>query len=70
MINDKWLFISAAKVIEIPSSGWATVEVIERFKPLFGRLIIKCKKGNTFSRYVFNMNKYITWIQSMVEIKN
>jgi hypothetical protein len=27
--------------------------------PLFGKLIIKCKKGNTFSRYVFNLGKYI-----------
>ena len=27
--------------------------------PLFGRLIIKCKKGNTFSRYVFNLGKYL-----------
>ena len=26
---------------------------------MFGRLIIKCKKGNAFGRHIFNLNKYI-----------
>ena len=33
--------------------------MLDRFVSLFGRLIIKCKKGNTFSRYVFNLSKYL-----------
>jgi hypothetical protein len=50
---------SAAKIIDTPADDWATVQVESKFAPLFGRLIIKCKKGNTFSRYVFNLSKYI-----------
>jgi len=59
MTDDEWLFISAAEIIDVPVGGWATVDVLEKFAPLFGRLIIKCKKGNTFSRYVFNLSKYL-----------
>ena len=53
MKEDEWLFISAAEIVDIPVNGWATVNVLERFAPLFGRLIIKCKKGNTYGRYTF-----------------
>jgi len=59
MTDDEWLFISAARIVEVLESDWATVEILERFMPLFGRLIIKCKKGNTFSRYVFNLSRYL-----------
>lgn len=56
----EWLLISVAEIMEVPIEGWATVNVLERFAPLFGRLIIKCRKGNTFSRYVFNRKRLIT----------
>ena len=59
MPEDEWLFISAAKIIDTPLNDWAKVQVLDKYTPLFGRLIIKCKKGNTFSRYVFNLSKYI-----------
>lgn len=29
---------------------------MKKYSSQFGILIIKCKKGNTFSRYVFHMN--------------
>ena len=48
MTDDEWLLISAAEIVDVPADEWATVNVLERFVPLFGRLIIKCKKGNTF----------------------
>lgn len=32
---------------------------MKKFTPFFGRVIIKCKKGNTFSRYTFNLNRYL-----------
>ncbi len=57
--DDEWLFISAGEVKDTPPDSWAIVDILERFKPFFGRLVIKCKKGNTYSRYVFKMNKYI-----------
>lgn len=59
MSEDEWLFISAAEIVDVPPCSRATVKILERYKPMFGRLIIKCKKGNTFSRYVFNLSKYI-----------
>lgn len=59
MTDDEWLLISAAEIVDVPADEWATVNVLERFVPLFGRLIIKCRKGNTFSRYVFNLSKYL-----------
>lgn len=57
--DDEWLLISAAQVIDVPPDTWATVQILEKYKPLFGRLIIKCKKGNTYSRYVFHLSKYL-----------
>ena len=48
MTDDEWLLISAAEIVDVPVDEWATVNVLERFVPLFGRLIIKCRKGNTF----------------------
>mgnify|MGYP006960812465 CR=1 FL=1 len=53
------MLISAAQIIDTPADDWADVQVLDRFVSLFGRLIIKCKKGNTFSRYVFNLRKYL-----------
>ena len=52
--DDEWLMISAAEIIDVPAEDWATVKILDKFTPFFGRLIIKCKKGNTYSRYVFN----------------
>ena len=57
--KDEWLFISAARILNIPENDFAKVEILEKFKSLFGRVIIKYRKGNTFSRYVFNLNNLI-----------
>ena len=59
MTGDEWLLISAAEIVEVPAAACATVAILERFMPLFGRLVIRCKKGNTYSRYVFHLAKYI-----------
>lgn len=59
MNDDEWLLISAAEIVDVPANEWATANVLEKFVSLFGRLIIKCKKDNTFSRYVFNLSKYL-----------
>lgn len=59
IVDDEWLFISAAKIIDVPKNNWAVVEVIEKYMPFFGRLIVNCKKGDTFGRYTFNLDKYI-----------
>lgn len=58
--NDEWLLASASEILSVPDNGWATdIKILERFKPLFGRLIIKCKNNNTYGQYTFNMSNYI-----------
>lgn len=57
--EDEWLLISAGEIINTPKNDWATYKVLDQYKPFFGRLVIRCKKGNKFSRYVFNLGKYI-----------
>lgn len=57
--SNEWLFVSAAEIIDTPKNTWAKVSILKRFAPFFGRLIISCYKGNTQSRYVFNLNKYL-----------
>lgn len=63
MGDDEWLFISAAEIVDVPEHARANVTILERFKPLFGRTVIQCKKGNTFSRYVFNLCRYIDQVK-------
>lgn len=60
--NDEWLLMSVGEVVKVPSNTWAEVNIIDRFKPLFGRLIVKFKKGNTHARYTFNLITYINKI--------
>lgn len=59
--EDEWLFISAGRVTSVPSVAGeqAKVEILNRYKPLFGRLIIHLVKGQTFGRYTFNLIKYL-----------
>lgn len=52
---NEWLFISAAEIIEVPPESRAIVRILDRFRPLFGRLIIKYEKGNAFARWNFKM---------------
>jgi len=59
MPDDEWLLISAAQIIDTPKDDWAEVKILEKYVPLFGRLIIKCKKGNKFARYTFNLSTYL-----------
>lgn len=59
MSNDEWLFVSAAKILDVPCNSRANVKILEKYKSFFGRLVMKYKKGNTFARYVFRMNGII-----------
>lgn len=53
---NEWLFISAGKVLSIPDDDRAEVEILEQYKPLFGRLILNYYKGNTMGRYTFKLS--------------
>ena len=58
--EDEWLFISAAEITGVPEyEGRAKFKVLNEFSPLFGRLIIKLKKGNKFGRWLFNLSTFI-----------
>lgn len=59
MSHDEWLFISAAEIVDVPEASRAKVRIIGKYKPLFGRLVIRYYKGNTYARYVFRMDKII-----------
>lgn len=53
---DEWLFVSAAIILSVPTNRRADVEILEEYKSLFGRLIMKFHKGNTMGRYIFNLS--------------
>lgn len=57
--NDEWLFISAAEIVDVPPCSRAEVKIMDKFIPLFGRLVMRYKKGNTYARYVFRMENLI-----------
>lgn len=57
--HDEWLFISAAEIVDVPVASRAVVKIIEKFSPLFGRLVLRYYKGNTYARYVFRMRNII-----------
>lgn len=57
--NKRWLFVTAGVIKDIPKKGPCSYETIESLRGFFGRLIIELPKGNTNSRYIFNLSKYI-----------
>lgn len=60
MPDNEWLLISAARILDVPkNTERAKIKVLNEYSSLFGRLIIKYKKGNTFSLYVFRMDYLI-----------
>ncbi len=60
MNNDEWLFISAAKITDVPQNQKAECDILEKYKPYFGRLIIRCKKGQSYGRYTFRLRNRIS----------
>ncbi len=57
---DEWLFVSAAKILNIPENSRANYDILTKYQPLFGRLIIKYNKGHTHARYAFKMRDRIS----------
>lgn len=67
MDYDEWLFISAAKILDVPMDRRSKVEILEEYKSLFGRLIMKFHKRDTRGRYTFNLN-YLKDTEEIIEI--
>ncbi len=61
--NDEWLFISAATITDISPQQRADVKILDKYRGLFGRLIISYKKGQTYARYVFRLDKLLSEIK-------
>ncbi len=57
--DDEWLFVSAARILDVPAHDYARVEILQEFAPLFGRMIVRCVKGHSFGRYTFNLSTYL-----------
>lgn len=60
--KNKWLLVSVGEIIDVPSKPTHCKFVDYKqgkFKPFYGRLIIKLDKGNQFSRYNFNLSTYL-----------
>ncbi|CCV63615.1 conserved hypothetical protein [Alteracholeplasma palmae J233] len=60
--NNKWLLITASvitKVPDNPNGGHCEYSIIDKYRPLFGRLIINLEKGNKYARYVFKLDTFI-----------
>ncbi len=64
--DDRWLLVTVGKILKVPEvtlenpyGGTCTYEIVEKYTPLFGKLIIKLRKGNKFSRYAFNLSTFI-----------
>ena len=57
--NNRFLFVTAGKITEVPINNTCKYEPLTQYDGLIGRLIVEINKGNTFSRYVFRMTKYI-----------
>lgn len=67
MGNDRYLLVSVGQITDIPDvhdqprhCGYIP---LNKYNAFLGRLIVKVSKGNVYSRYVFNLKKYIQDIE-------
>ena len=60
--SDNWLLVTVGRIKSIPDAkhpGTCEHEELEEYRCFLGRLVLKYHKGNTFSRYVFNLKSLI-----------
>src|SRR5574344_1104312 len=46
MTSEEWLLISVAKILAVPKDMRADINILEKYKPLFGRLIVNYKSAS------------------------
>ncbi len=56
--NKRWLLVTVGRITSLPDHDTCEHIEEERFQGLVGRLIVEIAKGNTYARYIFNLNKY------------
>lgn len=65
--ENRYLFITAGRVLEVPNKeGPCRYGLLHEYDAFVGRLIVSVDKGNTFSRYVFRLDKY--WQEKKIEV--
>ncbi len=65
--NDEWLLVSAARIINAPKHERAKVEILDRYKPFFGRLVMKYKRKQGLMKFVLRFN-YVSSYATIKEI--
>ena len=66
--DDKYLLVTVGDIVDVPNvPGFCKYINVEKYNGFIGRLVIEINKGNTYSRYVFNLEKYI-YDANVVEI--
>lgn len=65
--NKRWLLVTAGRIKSLPDHDTCDHEECSQFEGLIGRLIVEIPKGNTYARYVFNLNKFYN-IAKVIEI--
>ena len=62
--NKKWLLVTAGQIVNIPDKPhFCEYETITKYLGFLGRLVVEIDKGNTYSRYVFNLSSYLNRIK-------
>ena len=51
--------MTVGKITEVPDHATCKFDPMYEYDGLIGRLLIKLHKGNTYSRYVFNLSRFI-----------
>ena len=66
-IANRFLLVTVGKILSVPDHGACQHEDLKEYEGILGRLIVEIDKGNTYSRYVFNMSHFID-MAKVVEI--
>jgi hypothetical protein len=61
MERHKYLLVTASHIISVPDEldGVCEYEEIKEYQPFCNRLIVEIPKGNTYSRYIFTLSRFI-----------
>lgn len=57
--RNHWLLVTVGEITSVPDSGSCSRREIERFRGYIGKLVVEINKGNTYSRYVFWLSKFL-----------
>ena len=65
--NKRWLLVTVGEIKSLPDHDTCEHMEIKKYQGFIGRLIVEYEKGNTYSRYIFNLSSIIDKLK-VVEI--